>query len=404
MCEAMFLSRQFVVRAGVVCAVSTLAVGAALYLTNTGLDISGLRDRVAASVAAVPAIPVTTPVPVSIGTSRTEPVKIYLTGIGTVQAYNTVMVKSRVDGEIVQVVFQEGQDLKIGDPLAIIDPRPFQAQLAQQRAARAKDEALWVGAVLDMKRYEDLVRRDFASRQQVDQQRALVDQYRAQMDSDQAQIDYAQTQVDYTTIRSPIEGRAGIRQIDQGNFVHAADNSPIVVITQLRPISVIFTLAASSVEQGKLTPGQTHVPVVAMAADDRTRLDEGTIDLVDNQVDQTTGTIKLKASFPNKDLHLWPGNFVNGRIVVDERKAGVTVPAAALRHGPRGDFIWVVSHEQKAELRNVTAGQAIDGRVLIERGLKPGEQVVTDGHFRLEAGVSVEVIKREQDQPPPAKS
>ena len=202
--------------------------------------------------------------------SRTEPVKIYLTGIGTVQAYNTVAVKSRVDGEIMQVVFQEGQDVKAGDPLAIIDPRPFQAQLAQQRAARAKDEALLQGAVLDLKRYEDLSRRDFASHQQVDQQRAQVDQYRAQIDSDQAQIDYAQTQLGYTTIRSPIEGRAGIRQIDQGNFVHAADNTPMVVITQLRPISVIFTLAASSVAQGKLKPGQTHIPVIAMAADDRT--------------------------------------------------------------------------------------------------------------------------------------
>jgi multidrug efflux system membrane fusion protein len=328
-------------------------------------------------------------------------VKIYLTGIGTVQAYNTVAVKSRVDGEIMQVVFQEGQDVKAGDPLAIIDPRPFTAQLAQQRAARAKDEALLQGAVLDLKRYEDLSRRDFASHQQVDQQRAQVDQYRAQIDSDQAQIDYAQTQLGYTTIRSPIEGRAGIRQIDQGNFVHAADNTPMVVITQLRPISVIFTLAASSVAQGRLKPGQTHIPVIAMAADDRTRLDEGTIDLVDNQVDQSTGTIKLKASFPNRDLHLWPGNFVNGRIVVDERPASVTVPAAALRHGPRGDFVWVVSHEQKAESRAVTAGQSIDGRVLIEHGLKPDEQVVTDGHFRLEPGVTVDIVGREQDAPRP---
>jgi multidrug efflux system membrane fusion protein len=396
----MFLSRQFVVRAGIACAVSVLAVGAALYLSDAKLDITGLRDQVAATTASPP--PVGAPVPISIGISRIEPVKIYLTGIGTVQAYNTVAVKSRVDGEIMQILFQEGQDVKVGDSLAIIDPRPFQAQFAQQRAARAKDEALLQGAILDMKRYDDLVRRDFASRQQVDQQRALVDQYRAQVDSDQAQIDYAGTQLGYTTIRSPIEGRAGIRQIDQGNFVHASDNSAIVVITQLQPISVIFTLAASSVAQGKLTPGQTHIPVIALAADDRTKLDEGTIDLVDNQVDQSTGTIKLKASFPNQDLHLWPGNFVNGRIVVDEREAGVTVPAAALRHGPRGDFIWVVTQEHKAELRNVAAGQSIDGRVLIERGLKPGEQVVTDGHFRLEAGVAVEVIKREQDQPRPS--
>ena len=395
----MILSRQFVVRAGVVGALSALAAGTALYLTDAKLDVANLRDRVVATAAVPPAA--IAPVPVSIGLSRSEPVKIYLTGIGTVQAYNTVAVKSRVDGEIMQVVFQEGQDVKAGDPLAIIDPRPFTASLAQQRAARAKDEALLQGALLDLKRYEDLVRRDFASHQQVDQQRAQVDQYRAQIDSDQAQIDYAQTQLGYTTIRSPIEGRAGIRQIDQGNSVHASDNAPIVVITQLRPISVIFTLAATSVAKGRLTPGQTHIPVTAMAADDRTRLDEGTIDLVDNQVDQSTGTIKLKASFPNQELHLWPGNFVNGRIVVDERKAGVTVPAAALRHGPRGDFVWVVSHEQMAESRTVTAGQAIDGRVLIEHGLEPDEQVVTDGHFRLEPGVKVDIVGREQDAPHP---
>jgi multidrug efflux system membrane fusion protein len=390
----MLPSRQFVVRAGAVCALSVAAVGGTLYLTGTQLDIASLRERVVATTTVAPLPPANPPVPVSTGTSRTENVNIYLTGIGTVQAYNTVSVKSRVDGEIIQILFKEGQDVKAGDPLASIDPRPLQAQLAQQRAARAKDEALLQGALLDLKRYEDLAVRNFASRQQVDQQHAQVDQYRAQVDSDQAQIDYATTQLGYTMIRSPIEGRAGIRQIDQGNFVHAADNSPIVVITQLRPISVIFTLAASSVAQGRLTPGQTHIPVTAMAADDRTKLDEGTIDLVDNQVDQSTGTIKLKASFPNAALRLWPGDFVNGRIVVDERKNGVTVPAAALRHGPRGDFVWVVSQEQKAELRIVTAGQSIDGRVLIERGVKPGEQVVTDGHFRLEAGVPVEIIHR----------
>jgi multidrug efflux system membrane fusion protein len=388
----MILSRQFVVRAGVVGAVSVLAAGVALYLTNASVDVHGLRARIAAAPGQPPSS--SPPVPVSVAMSRIEPVKIYLTGIGTVQAYNTVAVKSRVDGEIMQVLFQEGQDVKAGDPLAIVDPRPFEAQLAQQRAARAKDEALLQGALLDLKRYEDLAQRSFASRQQLDQQRAQVDQFRAQIAADQAQIDYAQTHLGYTTIRSPIEGRAGIRLIDQGNFVHAADNAPLVVITQLQPISVIFTLAANSVAQGRLKPGQTHMPVVAMAADDTTRLDEGTIDLVDNQVDQSTGTIKLKASFPNDDTRLWPGNFVNGRIVVDEIRDGVTVPSAALRHGPHGDFIWVISHEQKAELRTVTAGQAIDGRVLIEHGLKAGEQVVTDGHFRLEPGVSVDIAGR----------
>ncbi len=396
----MILSRQFVVRAGVVGAVSALAAGSALYLADAKIDVAGLRDRVATTTATPPP-PVNAPVPVSIGLSRAEPVKIYLTGIGTVQAYNTVAVKSRVDGEIMQVLFQEGQDVKTGDPLAIIDPRPFAAQLAQQRATRAKDQAMLQGALLDLKRYEDLAQRNFASRQQMDQQRAQVDQYRAQIDSDQAQIDYAQNQLGYTTIRSPIDGRAGIRQIDQGNFVHAADNTPMVVITQLRPISAIFTLAASSVAQDRLRPGQTHLPVIAMAADNGAKLDEGTIDLVDNLVDQSTGTIKLKASFPNQELHLWPGNFVNGRIVVDEIAAGVTVPAAALRHGPHGDFVWVVTRDQTAETRTVTAGQAIDGRVLIRHGLKPDERVVTDGHFRLEPGVKVDIVGRQQDAPDP---
>ena len=389
----MFLSRHLLVRVGIACALSALAAGAALYLSNV-TDFARLRERVVATATSPPP-PAVPPVPVSIALSRTEPVKIYLTGIGTVQAYNTVAVKSRVDGEIMQVLFQEGQDVKPGDPLVIIDPRPFEAQLAQQRANRAKDEALLTGAQLDLKRYQDLVTKNFASRQQVDQQQAQVDQYHAQIASDEAQIQYATTQLGYTTIRSPIEGRVGIRQVDQGNFVHASDTSSLVVITQLRPISVIFTLAASSVAQGKLTLGQIKRPVIAMAADDKTKLDEGTIDLVDNQVDQSTGTIKLKASFPNHDLHLWPGDFVNGRIVIDERKSAVTVPAAALRHGPRGDFVWVVSGEQKAVLRTVTAGQSIDGRVLIERGLRPDEEVVTEGHFRLEAGVPVEIIKRE---------
>ena len=176
----------------------------------------------------------------------------------------------------------------------------------------------------------------------------------------------------------------------------------MVVITQLRPISAIFTLAANSVAQDRLRPGQTRLPVFAMAADGNTKLDEGTIDLVDNLVDQATGTIKLKASFPNQELRLWPGNFVNGRIVVDEIEAGVTVPAAALRHGPHGDFVWVVTHEQTAVSRTVTAGQAIDGRVLIRHGLKPDEQVVTDGHFRLEPGVKVDIVGRQQDAPSPS--
>ena len=391
----------------VVSGLFTLGVAAALSFGVLPVDTVRVRAFVATLPwAAAPTAPpprASAPVPVSVATARVEDVPVYLSGIGAVQAYNTVSVRSRVDGEITQILFQEGQDVSAGDPLAVIDPRPFAAQLRQAEATRAKDRAQLAGALLDLKRYADLVQRNFASRQQVDQQQALVDQYRAQIDSDEAQIDYARTQLGYTTIRSPIAGRVGIRQVDQGNFVHASDTNPIVVITQLQPISVVFTYAASAVTQSGLTLGRASAPVTALAADNETALDQGRIDLVDNQVDPATGTIKLKASFPNADFKLWPGNFVNGRVTVDVRKGGVTVPAAALRHGPRGDFVWLIKPNETAEFRGVTTGPAVAGRVLIEKGVAAGAEVVTDGHFRLEGGSRVEIIRRE-DEPKPASS
>jgi membrane fusion protein, multidrug efflux system len=383
----------------------TLGVAAAIYVGLVPVDTARVTALVSALPwpAAAPAPPPRSnaPVPVSIAKAQIEDVPVYLSGIGAVQAYNTVSVRSRVDGEITQILFQEGQDVKAGDPLAVVDPRPFAAQLRQAEAARAKDQAQLAGALLDLKRYEDLVQKNFASRQQLDQQRALVDQYRAQGESDEAQIDYARTQFGYTTIRSPIGGRVGIRQVDQGNFARASDVNPIVVITQLQPISVVFTYAASAVAQSGLSLGKASAPVTALAPDNATPLDRGTIELVDNQVDPATGTIKLKASFPNAAFGLWPGNFVNGRVTIDVKRGGVTVPAAALRHGPRGDFVWLIKPNQTAESRGVTAGPAVEGRVLIERGVAPGDEVVTDGHFRLEGGARVEIIRRE-DQPKPA--
>jgi multidrug efflux system membrane fusion protein len=204
--------------------------------------------------------------------------------------------------------------------------------------------------LLDLTRYENLAKTSAVSRQQLDQQRALVEQLRAQLGNDDAQIEFARTQVDYSTIRAPISGRAGIRQVDQGNIVRFADNAVIVVLTQLKPISVVFTLASSQVAQGRMTLGKAKVPVVADAADNTTELDRGTIHFVDNQVDQTTGTIKLKASFPNSQLRLWPGNFVNGRLMVDTRHQGLTVPSEAVRHGPGTDFVWVVRSDKTAAL------------------------------------------------------
>lgn len=337
------------------------------------------------------------PVAVKVAAAKAEDVPIYLTGIGTIQAYNTVNVQSRVDGEITRILFQEGQDVKQGEVLAIIDPRPFQAQLDQQIAIRQKDQALLDGAQIDMDRYVALIQKAAAvSRQVVDQQHALVEQYKAQLRNDDALIEYARTQLGYTSIRAPISGRLGIRQIDHGNFVRAVSPATIVTETQLQPISVIFTLSAVAVGQTRLNLGQTEAPVVALAADNSTELDKGIVTLVDNQVDQASGTIKLKATFPNKALKLWPGNFANGRITVDIRKNAVTVPAIAVRHGPRGDFVWIARPDDTAAFRPVAMGQIFDGRALIDRGIAKGERVVTDGYYRLKNGARISV-----DRAPP---
>ena len=352
---------------------------------------------------ATPATAIVSPppaaVPVVVAAARTEDVPIYLSGIGTVQAYNTVNVQTQVDGQISQILFREGQDVKAGDKLVIIDPRPYQAQLQQQIAARLRDQALLQGARLDLVRYAELVKKDYATQQQVDQQQAQVGRYQGAVLNDEAQIAYAQTELGFTTITSPIDGRVGIRQVDVGNFVRTAQGTTIVVVTQLRPISVIFTVSAAAVERSGLDLGIAHVPVIALAQDNTTELDRGTTDVVDNMVDQTTGTIKLKASFPNDALKLWPGNFVNGRLIVDTRRDAVTVPSVAVRHGPRCDFAWIVRPDQIAVTRCVTVGQTFADRTLIEKGLAKGTKVVVDGQYRLDEGSKVEITPR-----PPTRS
>ena len=378
--------------------------GAAAWWSGTvPANVQALKDAALSVMApaAPPVRPPAAPVQVSVAVAQAGDVPVTLSGIGIVQAYNSVSVRSRVDGEIMDVLFTEGQDVHVGDPLVVIDPRPFQALLAQAAATRAKDQATLDGALLDLSRYAKLVQSNFASRQQLEQQQATVQATRAQIASDEAQVAYAQTQLGYATIRSPIEGRVGIRQVDKGNFVHASDAGALVTVTQLRPISALFTLPAAAVAQSRLAPGVVHVPVIAYAPDDTTPLDQGTVELVDNTVDQSTGTIKLKASFPNAELRLWPGNFVNGRLVVDTRRDAVTIPAAALRHGPRGDFVWLVRPDSTAISVGVTAGQADRGRVLIERGLQRGARVVVRGSFRLDDNARVEV-EPEQPVPQPA--
>jgi multidrug efflux system membrane fusion protein len=384
--------------------VFALALAAALRSGLLPWDFPAIRSHMLPTpIAAAASRDVGAPVRVKVARVRAEDIPIYLSGIGTVQAYNTVNVTTRVDGQITQILFNEGQDVKPGDPLAIIDPRPYQALLDQQQATLQKDQALLNGATADLQRYQVLEKTTAISQQQVDDQRYLVDQYRAQVKLDEAQVAYAKTQVEYTTIRSPIDGRTGIRQVDQGNIVYAALNTTIVVLTQLRPISVIFTLPAKDVAGARLTLGQTHIPVIAFAADDKTQLDTGTVDLVDNSIDPTTGTIKLKASFPNEGLHLWPGDFVNGRVIVETRSQGIVVPPTALRHGPRGDYVWIVRDDQTVQVQEVRVRQVADGRVLIERNLKRGDRVVTDGHFLLENGRHVEIIEPGPGSPQAAR-
>src|ERR1043165_9860824 len=323
---------------------------------------------------------------------RSEKVAIYISGIGTVQAYNTVALKTRVDGHITQVLFKEGQDVKAGELLVIIDPDPFRAQLDQFRAAHQKNTATLKNATLDLDRYEDLVKRNATSRQQVDTQRSLVEQLKAQIAADEAQIPYAQTQLDYTRIPSPIDGRIGIRRIDVGNVVRATDSEPIAIVAQFQPISVIISIPAKDVARSKLVPGRSNLAVLAFAQDDTNLLARGTLALVDIAVDQTTGTIKLKASFPNHDMKLWPGAFVNCRIIVETRDNGLTIPTASVRHGPRGDFTWVVKPDMTAEARAVVVRQTADGRTLIDRGLRGDEQIVVEGQYRLQVGSPVKIV------------
>jgi membrane fusion protein, multidrug efflux system len=330
------------------------------------------------------------PVQVTVARAETEDVPLYLNAIGTVQASKTVNVKTRVDGEIQKILFEEGQDVKEGDPLVVIDPRPYDATLRQWQATLQKDKAQVEEAERDLNRYQGLFKTKAITEQQLDQQRALVEVGWAQVDSDRAQIDFAKVQLEYATLRAPITGRAGIRQIDQGNIVHAADNTTIVVLTQLQPISVIFTVPSRAAAQDGLTIGKVRIPVVALGADNFTQLDQGTLDLVDNIVDQTTGTVKLKANFPNADLKLWPGDFVNGRITVNVHRDGLTVPSAAVRHGPQGDYVWVLRNDQTVEARAIGTGRLAHGRTLIARGVRRGELVITDGHFLLTNGRRVE--------------
>jgi multidrug efflux system membrane fusion protein len=316
-------------------------------------------------------------------------VPIYLQGLGTVQAFYTVTVTARVDGELQKIGFTEGQEVHKGDLLAQIDPRPNQAAYEQAVATKAKDAAMMENAKRDVDRYTLLQPQDLASKQTVDTAKALLDQLKAQVQVDQALIDNARTQLDYTRITSPINGRTGIRLVDPGNIVHAAGTTGIVVVTQVQPISVIFTLPEEDLSAVGAALAAGPVTVTTLSRDGKTELDQGTLTLIDNEIDQTTGTARLKATFNNTRNTLWPGQYVNARVLVRTDRSALTLPTSAVQLGPNGPFTYVIKSDSTVEVRPVTLGDESDGKTVIKSGIALNERVVTSNQYRLQSGVHV---------------
>jgi multidrug efflux system membrane fusion protein len=342
------------------------------------------RDSAHAARPATPPAPAA--VPVVAGTVQQGDVPIYLRGVGTVIAYNNVVVRSQITGQVVHIAFTQGQSVHRGDLLAEIDPRPYQAQLDQATANRDRDQAQLVNARNNLGRYTSLQKNGFASGQLVDTQTAQLGQLEAMVKSDEAVIEQARTNLSYTRLTSPIDGVTGIRQIDEGNIIHPTDANGLVDVTQVQPISLIFSLPQTSFVEIQQQMAKGPLTVLALSQDDKVELDHGHLDLIDNQIVQTTGTIRLRASFPNAQHLLWPGELVNARLLVETRHDGLTVPASAVQLGPKGTFVWVIGPDETVQTRPVSASQLGNGRVLVTAGLQAGEKIVVDGQYRLQAG------------------
>jgi multidrug efflux system membrane fusion protein len=330
-------------------------------------------------------------VPVAVASAVEQDMPVYLTGLGSVTASNTVSVKSRVDGQLIQVNFREGQQVKKGDLLVLIDPRPYEVQLAQAQAQLFKDQASLRDAQLNYQRFKDLLQESGAmSQQQVDTQKSTADQFEGAVRSDQAAIDNAKLQLVYCHITAPVSGRIGLRLVDAGNIVHASDSNAMLVITQLQPISVIFTLPEDSLPVVVKRMKQGTLTVDAYGRDNQTKLATGTLLTMDNQIDQTTGTDRLKATFENKDGMLFPNQFVNIRLLLDVRKNSTIIPSVAVQRGPQGNFVYVVKADKTVEARPVTVALTQSNQSAIDSGLQIGEVVVTDGQDKLQNGAKVE--------------
>lgn len=339
-------------------------------------------------------------VPVAAAQARVADVPLYLEGVGTAKARNTVTVRPQVDGRIMSINFKEGQDVKRGDVLAMIDPSTYKAQLDQTTAKKALDESQLANAQRDMERYTKLGG-NIVAQKTIDTQRALVDQLTAQIKLDDAAIANAKAFLDYTTILAPIDGRTGIRLVDQGNLVRASD-AGIVVITEVRPIAVLFTLPQQQLIQINAGLARGPLTVEALDADAKTTLDRGALQVVDNQIDQTTGTVRIKAEFPNTNLQLWPGQFVNVRLLIDTLKQVVVIPTPAVQRGPNGTFTYVLQADDSVSLRPVTVSHQTETQAVIAKGIESSDRVVTTGFGRLKDGARVTIATPEDQQQPAA--
>jgi multidrug efflux system membrane fusion protein len=331
------------------------------------------------------------PVPVLVAAAARADVPVYLGAVGTTRALNTVTVRAQVDGKLIEVAFKEGQDVKKGDVLARIDPTIFKAALSQAQAKKAQDEAQLANSRIDLDRYEKLASTNAINRQQADTQRALVNQYSALVQADQAAIENTQATLSYTNIVAPIGGRTGIRQVDEGNIVRASDSTGIVTLTQLRPISVLFNLPQQELNQVNSAFAKGPLSVEAQRSDNDVVIDRGTLRVVDNQVDQSTGTVKLKAEFPNTDLQLWPGQFVNVRLLIDTLKQVVVIPTGAVQRGPNGTFVYVVQDDNTVTMRPINVQKQDETQTVVASGVTPPERVVTTGFARLVDGGKITI-------------
>jgi multidrug efflux system membrane fusion protein len=371
-----------------------IAVPAALVIAVVAI-VSGLAIAKSGSFKRPPPAPAApAPVPVVAAKVAQHDVPIYLTGVGTVIAYNTVVVRSQIQGQIVSINFTEGQSVHAGDLLAQIDPRPYQALIDQYTGTLERDQAQLVNAQANLTRYTTLGEKGWATPQLLETQKAQVGELQAAIKADQALIDAAKVQLSFTRLTSPIDGVVGLRQIDVGNIISPSTANGLVVVTQLDPISLIFTLPETVLPQIQQRQQQTKtpLPVLAYSQDDAIKLDEGVLGLVNNEILQTTGSIQLKANFSNKSRQLWPGQLVNARLLVDTRHNGLTVPAGVVQQGPTGPYAYVVKPDNTVAIRQIKVAQISDGQALIDSGLQANEQVVVDGQYKLQPGAHVRML------------